>query len=207
MQDNTSPEGRLLCLIRGDHEKLSRSQEEIVKDIELSQSKEAIQKSFSLSEKFSLNLINQILLAIFLISGVYLAADFLINNSDKIGKRISSFREAKNGNLIIQAKADTSLKPFSYYAEPLKSRSLFAGPGTKTNQGEPTASFLEMVAKLKLQGIVFSGSNPQAIIKDTNTQQVYFLSPGESIGEIELKKVLQGKVKLGYYGQEAELSL
>lgn len=207
MQDNTSPEGRLLCLIRGDHEKLSRSQEQIVKDIELSQSKEVIQKSFSLSKKFSFSLINQILLAIFIILGIYLATDFLINNSDKIEKRISSFRETTNRSLTIQAKADTSLKPFSYYAEPLKSRSLFAGSPTKTNQGKPSASFLEMVSKLKLQGIVSSGSSPQAIIEDTNTRQVYFLSPGESIGEIELKRILQGKVRLGYYGQEAELSL
>ena len=64
---------------------------------------------------------------------------------------------------------------------------------------------MEMDSKLRLQGI-FVGTNPQAIIEDTKSKQVYFLSPGERIGEIELKELLPGKVKLDYYGQETELS-
>lgn len=207
MQDNTNPEGRLLRLIRGGHKEFSGSQVQMAKDVKISQPKEIVQKRFSLSKKFSFDLINRILLAVFLILGVYLAADFLINNSDKIKKRISSLNKIRGGSLKIQAKALTPLKPLSYYVLPLKSRNLFAGSGGKANQGSPSASFQKMVSKLKLQGIVFSGSSPQAIIEDTSTRQVYFLSLGDSIGKIELKKILRGKVKLGDNGQEAELSL
>ncbi len=66
--------------------------------------------------------------------------------------------------------------------------------------------FNKAMPKLKLQGII-AGANPQAIVEDIKTGRVYFLSLGERIGEMELKQILPGKVKLDYHGQEVELSL
>lgn len=230
MHDNISPEERLLRLIRGDGRESSRKDEKITKDLDASQSERVIQEQPTLRKKpteksslsgkfnlgkikehFSFNQINRILLAIFLILGVYLLADFLITSPNRIEKRILAPlapKEIKGVALGVSDKtpAEGRFKPISYYSEPVKSRNLFTTAASKTEQVRPSPSFLEMVSKLKLQGII-SGANPQAVIEDTKTKQVYFLSPGERISEMELKEILPGKVKLNYYGQELELAL
>ena len=237
MQDNTSPEERLLRLIRGERRKSSRKDEKIPKDIRASQSEEGTQqapvlrkkwhKKLSLSGNFNLskikeylsfNQINRILLEIFLVLGVYLLVGFLITSPGKIEKRIlalapldikhpTGLGKVKGKPIEIPEKTDvTRTEPVSHYTQSVKSRNLFTATGLETRPVRLSPTFLEMVSKLKLQGII-SGPNPQAVIEDTKAKQVYFLSPGERIGEIELKEILPGKVKLNYYGQEAELPL
>lgn len=217
MQDNIGPEERLLRLIRKDTDRLTKK-EELAEDIKTLAKKRpgrrfSLSAIFNLSKmrmSFSFNLVNRLLFIAFLIMGIYLSVDFLIAGPHKIEGEIPAFGELDNAALEIPAVSPSSLEPVSYYTQTVKSRNLFiaSDSNSKTDQAlsSPTPPFMEMVSKLRLQGII-SGSNPQAIIEDTKTEKVYFLSPGDRIGEIELKQILSGEVRLNYYGQEAKLAL
>lgn len=207
MQD-ISPEERLLRLIRGKHQKTSPKSEGTTKPVLPPTKKE--DKSFSLarmSEYFSFNQINQRLLLVLIILAVYLLGDLLIASPKKIEQKVLALEQVKikAAEISPEITAPTA-EPVAYYTQATKAKNLFTATGPEAEQERPSASFLEIVSKLKLQGII-SWPNPQAIIEDSKTQQVYFLSPGDYMGEIQLKEILQGKVKLNYYGQEAELAL
>ncbi|NQT00157.1 MAG: hypothetical protein HQ595_03650 [Candidatus Omnitrophica bacterium] len=188
--DNVSPEERLLRLIRKGRKPSAPKQKEqpqVVKQKRL---------------VFSYELFSRILPLICVILGFYLLVDLLILKPKRIVQTNSQSTEIQ-GN---QPAPEVSTKPLSFYKDPVKSKQLFTATAATAEQAQASATFKEMIANLKLQGII-SGPSPQAVIEDAQSGRVYFLSPGEQIGEIELKAILPGKVKLLYQGQEIELSL
>jgi hypothetical protein len=194
MQDNISPEERLLRLIRKGPRKQAPKDIQSFANEEQQTEKPAEQqkkKSPAVSKKpgftFSFAWCNQLLISLVLIIGVYLIIDERLEPADNIARQEP--RES-----------------LSHYGEVVASRELFTASGAGTMQIRPTPTFMEMASKLRLQGII-SGDNPQAIIEDSKTRQVYFLSVGGRIGDIELKQILPGKVVLTYHGQEVELTL
>jgi len=202
MEKNISPEERLLRLIRADRPKKARATEQKpAKSPDVSGSGNIIQKA---ALAISFNLINRILVRALLILGIYFLIDFLIINPDKIEEKVLALGELRGADLVKMPVP--LLKPVAYYAQGVKARNLFAAVSRKVRKDLPSSIFMEMVSNLRLQGII-SGIKPQAIIEGIKTGQVYFVSPGEYIGEIELKEILPGKVKLNYYGQEAELRI
>jgi hypothetical protein len=214
MHDNFSPEERLLRLIRGEVKKTIKKDEGKLFAFDVMPSKQSIQHShisiFSkLRHLISFNLINHLFLFILLILAIYLTIDFFINRPGNIERRIITMSGVGTTTALevpqdVETEAERD-KPISYYIQAISSKNIFtADLETKQTQVSPT--FVEMVSKLKLQGII-SGFNPQAVIQDTESKKTYFLSPGEYIGEIELRQILPGKVKLGYYDQEMELAL
>lgn len=156
------------------------------------------------------NLIIRSLSAVFLILGSYLLISVLTAAPEKIEENILFFKG--NGESLVEVKelrakvAAAELdEPLAYYTGPVKAKNLFTAAGEQTKTVS-TPSFKEKISKLNLQGII-SGDNPQAVIVDTKGKQTYFLSVGEYIGEIEVKEILPGRVRLNYLGQEAELAL
>lgn len=221
MQDNISPEEKLLHLIRGEHKKPLRKEKQLREKIEVSPPKKLTQQVSLIKKtwvrKLSFNLIGGIALVIFLIFGIYLLANFVITTPKKTeqGNLALAFLDSRYltgaGKLkdeALQTPEETFVlfKPVSFHKRSVDSEELLTATAFETKQARPESFFTEIVSKLRLQGII-SAPNPQALIEDSQTKQLYFLSPGERIGEIELKQILPGKVKLGYYGQEAELKL
>lgn len=222
MQENISPEERLLRLIQGKGKKPLKQDKEIVRQPEPSQPNKVTQDIAVIEEgrakKFSFSLVNYILIAILLASGAYLLLDFLIIGPGRIERAIldraridketyiPSPSQIQESDLMTSSATSFSDQPVSYYTQAVESDDIFAVPAAETKQLAPEPSILEVIAQFKLQGII-SGAQPQAIIEDTKTKQIYFLSPGEGIGEIKVMQILPGKVKLKYHDQEAELSL
>lgn len=64
----------------------------------------------------------------------------------------------------------------------------------------------EMASDLQLTGIVNTGE-PQALIKNTKTDETLYLSAGQRIGEIVVTSVTDSHVTLSFNGQTMELSL
>jgi len=201
MQDNISPEERLLRLIRGDQKKAKEKKQKLAVSADVSTSRHKIKKAVF---AISFAVVNRIFIGVLLVLGIYLLMDFLIINPHKIEETVLTLGELKEASL--EELSAALFKPVAYYTRGVKARNIFTAVSPRLKRGLPSSSFTEKLSKLKLQGIV-SGVTPQAIIEDTKTGQVYFLSPGEYIGEIELKEILPGKVKLNFYGQEAELSM
>ena len=61
-----------------------------------------------------------------------------------------------------------------------------------------------VITDFKLVGILWS-DKPQAMIEDTKEQKTYFLSAGEKIKEVAVKRILRNKVILDKDGQEWDL--
>jgi len=68
----------------------------------------------------------------------------------------------------------------------------------------PTTSATDMVKNLKLVGILWS-ENPQVMIEDTKQTKTYLLSIGETIGELQIKRILKDKVVVGKDDVEWEI--
>ncbi|MBN2097038.1 MAG: hypothetical protein JW714_01015 [Candidatus Omnitrophica bacterium] len=157
-------------------------------------------------QQLAFNSLNRALLVIMLLLVCYLIFDFLLNSAPRIEERVLTLNQGNVPPLEIpeQLSPETN-RPLSGFTEILEGRDIFGASGD-TAALVPSQTFMEMVANLRLQGII-SGASPQAIIEDTKNNQVFFLYPGEHIGEIELKQILPGKIILNYYGQETELAM
>ncbi|MFC1632044.1 hypothetical protein ACFL1I_01730 [Candidatus Omnitrophota bacterium] len=187
MQDNISPEERLLRLIRKPAKKTAQKNQ-------IAQPK--------LTKRDPEQRFFPILLPVLALLAAYFIFDLL---SARPQRPVQFTPQALSLPRQLSPEVETA-KPLAYYLEPIKAKGLFADSGPTTAALAPSATFTEIVSQLKLQGII-SGPEPQAVIEDTRTKKVHFLSPGGYIGEIELTEILPGKVKLNYHGQEAELAL
>jgi hypothetical protein len=84
-----------------------------------------------------------------------------------------------------------------------KKRNIFTFLPTK----EEIASTINVgptLSNFKLVGILWS-DNPQAMIENTKEQKSYFVSKGDTIGDIEVRKILGDKVIVGKGSEEWEL--
>lgn len=197
MQDNISPEERLLRLIRQGQRKSSKKPEKNKKI-------QALPRQINWSKIFSFELVGRVLFATFLVLSSYLLVDFALTSPGKIEEKALTLNQAKGSSLEVAFEAAGKPEPLSFYSKPASSKNIFTAAQKEVKVASP--SFMEMVSKLRLQGVI-AAPDPQAVIEDTRTRQTYFLFPGEYIGEIELKTILPGKVILNYYGEEAELPL
>ena len=100
-----------------------------------------------------------------------------------------------------------TMRPFSYYEGVLRRRNVFAA--LKIGRGEGTVAkrpirLGELAADLSVSGIFFD-QNPQAVIQDRGRNKTYFVTEGQYIDDILVKKIERGKVVLTYKGEEMEL--
>ncbi len=199
--ENISPEEHLLRLIRSGQQKSFQKQQQPSQNAPGSSATSLIHKA---GLALSFNLMHRLALRAFLIMAVYLLLDSLITNAHKLEESVLRLGALQDADL--EQSAAALPQPVSYYSQPVKAKNLFAAISPKTRGGLPSSTFMDIVSNLTLQGII-SGVDPQAIIQDKKSRQTYYLSPGERIGEIEVGRILPGKVILIYYGQEAELGL
>lgn len=104
-----------------------------------------------------------------------------------------------------------SAKPMSYYQEMIARRDIFsfnpnpaAPPIATAGPVVAAAQIPPLFANLKLVGIVLD-ENPQAIVKDPQTNKTFFLYPGGNFNEAVVKEIREGKVVFEYQGQIVEL--
>ena len=212
MDREPSPEERLLRLIKhkpktqgprpdgaedkkGPPPKTEKQNEEIY-----------IRRAGALSHFKNVDFINRMLFLAFILLAIYFLIDYFFIapiSVEKFAGREAGAPEAAAGEPVRQ--------PYSYYQEEIRGKDLFA-PLYKEEQdisgGAAEAAFEDVSSGLSLLGVV-SGASPQAIIQDNKSNKTYFLSKGDSLGEIKLKDILEaeGKVILLYKGKEFSLGL
>ena len=171
--------------------------------------------------RLSLKRLNQGLLILFFLSGAWLAYDI---------KRVNPHIEDLTAPALVpipsaeQEEPSPSLKPITAYVEEVKKRDLFspASPprlaqpkvqkAQKTEpvkaQAPPPPTPLEILRQkavaLKLVGTSF-GQTPIAILEDTSTRKTYFLKVGDSINQMQLESITEGRAILSYQGARYEL--
>lgn len=107
--------------------------------------------------------------------------------------------------------AQPERKPYPYYADIINQHELFKVAAEEIKQPAvvdtvPQVNPLELLSNYSLAGVV-SGQSPQAIIKDKKAQKTLFLGKGQSLGEFKIHDIMEGKVILDFKGQKLELSL
>ncbi len=108
----------------------------------------------------------------------------------------------------IAEAASKEIEPFDYYANQINKRDIFksALERDKPSDGTSVKSTLgELAASLRLAGIIVDKEQPQVIIEDTKLKKTYFLYKGDSVGDIKVEEILEGKVILSYAGEKLEL--
>ena len=102
-------------------------------------------------------------------------------------------------------------KSISEYLEPARRRDLFKFGSAETSEEvsvpteAPAAGDEGPLVNLALVGISFS-EDPDVMIKDNTTQEVYFLKRGDHIGKkIRIEAILKDRVIVSYQGKEMEL--
>jgi hypothetical protein len=93
-------------------------------------------------------------------------------------------------------------RSFESYKQTMAGRDVFQAPWEKPVQAASAsgASAAELSKQLKLVGILMD-KDPKAIVEDLGTQQTFFVSPGERIGNAIVEEIREDKVIL-IFGQE-----
>ncbi len=145
---------------------------------------------------------------------IFLALSIIgISTSLQKANRMTDFAQlnpAKDEDSILSPDYKAKeLKPFSYYSEIIGKRQLFkiiASAEAKEKPKTASAPSLDAIKNYSLMGVI-SGENPQAIIEDKKTKQTIYLQKGQSIGELKVTDVQDGKIILESGGETAELSI
>ena len=66
------------------------------------------------------------------------------------------------------------------------------------------SSILELVKDFHLKGVMLTGI-PEAIVQDARTQKTIFVKAGDSLGELKVKTIEEGRMVLEYFGEEKTL--
>lgn len=97
--------------------------------------------------------------------------------------------------------ASIEVRPFDSYKQTMEGRDIFQAPWEKPVEAPVSGiSGSELIKQLKLVGILLD-KDPKAIVEDLGTQQTFFVSPGERIGNAVVQEIRQDKVIL-IFGQE-----
>lgn len=115
--------------------------------------------------------------------GIALAKRF---KSISSGEYLASSEESKRPNIDVT---------IDEVAAQVKKRNIFTFLPTK-EEAASAVSIGPTLSNFKLVGILWS-DNPQAMIENSKEQKTYFVSNGDKIGELYVKKILRDKVMLG----------
>ena len=209
MNDNISPEEKLLRLIRGKKEqKVSSPHPEAVLDSPMPGKPSDINSSFkrllfrsSLSHTF----LQKALFLVILVSFIPLVISFVYPfvGLKKIKLPAVSSKKIEEFEPI----PDQKMKPYEFYSQALSRSDLFkvSTPPQEVLAGTLTAD-ASSIKDIDLVGII-SGDSPQAIIEDKKIKKTYYVTKGQFIGDIQVEDILQGKVVLIFEGQRYELHI
>jgi len=203
MNNNISPEEKLLRLIRG------RKKPEI--PLEGKDKDSATTKQFRPAHKnpaSSLAIpqktlaINNVIFIVFVVSCIYLLASFIYPLLFLRKIRLPQIKPEK----IIEASKGPAgkAKPLAFYLNNIKNRAVFG----IAEDLESSAGVIDrdLTENINLVGII-SGENPQAVIEDKKTGKTYYLTKGQLLGEFQLEDIQEGKVILNYKGHRYGLYL
>jgi len=168
------------------------------------------------AQKINLKIINQILVIV-LIGLVVLLFFVSLREKPEVSSVVAAISKIKLPE--VESKPVVAFEKLSHYLDQIKKRDIFSifqekkapvkvAEAVKAPEPPPVPVVpIEQKAKsIKLIGISW-GENPKAMIRNTNTQNVQFVTVGEKIDEtdLEVKEILKNEVILTSEGQEMSL--
>ena len=193
-EEFTSPEEKLLKLIRGERKpKFKAHPEKAVISERIVQAKE---------DRSYVKFINISLIAILIIIAAVLIFDvinFNLKRPELVAEIAPKAEERQEPQL--QPSQELSVDP-----KLLGSRDLFKASAAAVSPGAVPQASYDKLKELSLKGII-AGEKPQAIIEDEKNKKSYFLYKGESVNNIKVEDIQSDRVILRVNGEVLELTL
>lgn len=186
MKETTSPEEKLLRLIRG------------------GKTGPSLKKDFNflawLRSKLTVSSARKAAAVLFFLSVIYLAVSFIYPLTGLKKINLPQPGQQKTGTPLKE-----EVKPLEFYAQAINQRQIF-GSALVGSSGQPIVAAGEALKDISLVGVI-SGEPPQAVIEDKKAQRTYYAIKGQSVGEYQLEDIQDGKVILNYDGKKYELHI
>ncbi len=204
MPDETTPEGKLLKLIRRRTTGASKPE---------SAGGAAAGGVGVIPEQYFLVFKNadRLLTALVIILAVYLVRELTSEKQFEIMLPPIEEEVKTPEPLVIQLGATP--QPFTYYEQKMNQRNIFDPVDTSQSQTQqpqnsiieipPAVVMLDLTKKLKLVGIVL-GDEAEAIIEDLEDKSTHFLHKGDRIEDAVLEDIQEGKVIFQFNNQQIE---
>jgi hypothetical protein len=137
---------------------------------------------------------------------------FVLSKRDHFSKDSVAVIEAGEENTAFVGEDEYTdereMKPFSYYESVIRRRNIFKPTPAMAKEREAPPKrpirLGELAENLSVSGI-FLDKDPQAIIADKSGNKTWFVTEGQYINDILVKKIEKRKVTLAYKGEEMEL--
>ena len=202
---NISAEEKLLRLIKGKSKKSAlETQEPRSPDRKLRPSRLSIPKINFRQIKFNKRILNYSLIILSIISSLFLVFQFTLPSQISVKKP-----PLKDKSEVEADISSTAKKPYAYFSKDINKRQLFGASFKLQEKSEriDNKQLKDVIKDISLVGIVSKQGKFVAIIEDKRVDKTYFLGEGDSLGELSIKQIEEGKVTLDYYGQEVDLYL
>ncbi len=201
MKDNLAPEEKLLRLIKGGE----KPQITLLPKIK---NREARQANKARAPKFlAVFQAKRFIPLAFVLACAYLAVSF---SWPLIFTRKAELPAIEAENIPAdRPEPAKAVKPLDYYLGQVRGRRVFAN---EFNQQPPaaekpaSAAGADLIKGINLVGII-AGENPQVAIEDLKSRRTYYVNKGQSVGDLTIDEIKEGKVIIDYKGQKFELYL
>jgi len=209
VRENTSPEEKLLHLIKGQRKpQEAKPESKSLPSVDVSsQQPKKIKKSLSglkIQKNLSFLNIQRIIWTFFALSCAYLIISFVY---PLIGpKKIELPKVATTTTSEKEIEPPQESKPYEFYLQAIKERQIFSSAPGKETEGTASIINSDLIKDINLVGII-SGASPQAVIEDKKLQKTYYVNKGQFIGEFQVEDIQEAKIILSYKGQKFELYL
>lgn len=233
MKDKTSPEEKLLNLIKNKSKNEEQKPEEKKESTQPAQGENVkqeqphIKTSAKITQRIILtknkivkaagqriaikrnyiSLLNKLLLIVFIASAGYLIYTLLVKyKSDTVIPE-----QIKQKKMIEETEGGLANIPsVDQYTSVVNSRQLFKmfeQPKPKAEEPKkPKITLQQILAGYTFIGIIF-GDPPQAIVEEKRTKQSFYLSAGQFLGEVKIEKIEKGKVTVSYNEETMDIRI
>ena len=208
MNENNSPEEKLLKLIRG-HKNQPPGQEKkapvaVAQAAPEAQSNQKPPETFVVKSTQRVFNVKRALLGIFIITFFCLVITFIYPWLGLTRIKPTHPTETKPEQEAAGLKQAT--RSYDFYLQGMKDKRIFASVSTQNPEKPVNALSSDLLKDIALIGII-SGENPQAIIEDKKTQETIYATKGQMIGEIRIEDIQEGKIIVNYKNERYELYL
>ena len=207
MARDSAPEDKLLRLIKGKYKKKQEAPQVVMP--EKSQflknaAKDVLLKNSIFKPSF-LRTFNIVLLAIFIVVGIYFINVVFFSSEKEIPRNFAADNIDGKEKLAYQGgQVRVTPEDYSEISKWMAAKKLFTAPFMEEKSDKE--SEVDISKRFSLVGII-AGENPQAIVEDNETKKTYYLYEDQGFGDVIVKDFGEGRVVLSYKGREIILVL
>jgi hypothetical protein len=121
-------------------------------------------------------------------------------------KKISLPKAAKETVVIKNYDKGLTAKPFESYMQSVMQHQIFNTVMPEAASEAIIATESDRVKDFALMGII-ADSDPQAILEDKKSHEIYYVRQGQSVGEMKIASIEARKIIIQYRGARYEFSL